>query len=136
MSPTSLHILSGGAAQGLSNTCAPAFEAAHGVQLRGTFGAVGAMKAKLLEGAACDVLILTQALIDELTTSGQVRAGSARALGVVKTGVAVKEGRAYPKVGSAQELKEALLSATGIYFPDPKLATAGIHFMKVLQALG
>lgn len=29
-----------------------------------------------------------------------------------------------------------LRKASGIYFPDPVKATAGIHFMKVLQALG
>ena len=27
-------------------------------------------------------------------------------------------------------------AADGIYFPDPKLATAGIHFAKVLERLG
>jgi molybdate transport system substrate-binding protein len=128
--------LSGGAAQGLSNTCAPAFEAQQHAKIQGTFGAVGAMKAKLLDGAPCDVLILTKALIDELTASGQVRAGSARAIGVVTTGVAVKQGQPHPSVNTTAGLKDTLLAATGIYFPDPKLATAGIHFMKVLQGLG
>jgi molybdate transport system substrate-binding protein len=33
-------------------------------------------------------------------------------------------------------LRSALLAAEAIYFPDPKLATAGIHFAKVLDALG
>jgi len=31
--------------------------------------------------------------------------------------------------------REALSQATGVYFPDPALATAGIHFAKVLRAL-
>jgi molybdate transport system substrate-binding protein len=136
MTARTLHILSGGAAQGLSKTCAPAFEAAHHAHIRGTFGAVGAMKAKLLEGAPCDVLILTQALIDDLIASGHARAGSARPIGVVTTGVAVKHGQPHPAVGESAQLKAVLLAASGIYFPDPKLATAGIHFMKVLQGLG
>jgi molybdate transport system substrate-binding protein len=33
-------------------------------------------------------------------------------------------------------LRAALLAADAIYFPDPKLATAGIHFAKVIEALG
>jgi molybdate transport system substrate-binding protein len=33
-------------------------------------------------------------------------------------------------------LRNALRAADGIYFPDPKLATAGIHFAKVIEALG
>lgn len=131
-----LHLLSGGAAQGLVRQLQPAFEAAHSVQLDGTFGAVGAMKQRLQDGAPCDVLILTQALIEALVQSGQVRAGSARALGIVKTGVAVKAGSPCPEVASADHLRQALRQATGIYFPDPQLATAGIHFMKVLNALG
>jgi molybdate transport system substrate-binding protein len=29
-----------------------------------------------------------------------------------------------------------LRACDGVYFPDPKLATAGIHFAKVIEALG
>ena len=32
-------------------------------------------------------------------------------------------------------MHEALSQATSVYFPDPALATAGIHFAKVLRAL-
>jgi molybdate transport system substrate-binding protein len=94
------------------------------------------MKQKLIDGAPCDVVILTAALIEQLTASGHVVAGSARHLGPVKTGVAVKHGTPWPQVETAEQLKAAMLAATGIYFPDPQLATAGIHFMKVLHGLG
>ena len=40
-----------------------------------------------------------------------------------------------PPIGDASELRAALLAADAIYFPDPKLATAGIHFAKVLEKL-
>jgi len=131
-----LNLLSGGAAQGLVGQLQARFQAQSGGAINGTFGAVGMMKDKLLAGAPCDVLILTQALITQLTESGELLVGSARPLGVVKTGVAVKAGEAMPKVDSPDALKAALLAATGIYFPDPVKATAGIHFMKVLQTLG
>ena len=133
---TSLHLLSGGAAQGLVRQLQASFEAKSSLQLDATFGAVGAMKQRLLEGAACDVLILTQALIDGLVQSGQVMVGSDRKLGIVKTGIAVKAGTPWPEVASADSLRQALRKATGIYFPDPQLATAGIHFIKVLNELG
>ena len=131
-----IHLLSGGAAQGLVNALKPSIESATDTQLSCTFGAVGLMKQKLLEGAPSDVVILTAALIEQLTSSGHVLAGSARHLGPVKTGVAVKHGTPHPKVDTAEQLKAAMLAATGIYFPDPQLATAGIHFMKVLNGLG
>ena len=131
-----IHLLSGGAAQGLVNDLKPSIEVATSTMMSSTFGAVGLMKQKLIEGAPCDVVILTAALIEQLTASGHVLAGSARHLGPVKTGVAVKSGSPWPQVKTAEQLKAAMLAATGIYFPDPQLATAGIHFMKVLNGLG
>ncbi len=131
-----IHLLSGGAAQGLVNVLKSAIENTTDTQLICGFGAVGLMKQKLIDGAPCDVVILTAVLIEQLTASGHVLAGSARHLGPVKTGVAVKSGTPWPQVETTEQLKAAMLAATGIYFPDPKLATAGIHFMKVLNGLG
>lgn len=133
---TSLNILSGGAAHGLVAALEGEFFAEAGRAIHGIYGAVGLMRDKLLAGEPCDVLILTQAMIEQLTASGQVVAGSARALGLVKTGVAVKTGEAMPKVDTPDALKAALLAAKGIYFPDPVKATAGIHVMNVLKQLG
>ncbi|MCZ8293280.1 MAG: substrate-binding domain-containing protein [Hylemonella sp.] len=133
---SSLHILSGGAAQGLVNQLRGAIYNETGRAVEGSFGAVGIMRDKLLAGEPCDVVILTQALIADLTTKGHVQPGSATPLGVVKTGVAVKSGEPQPKVDTPETLKAALLAAKGIYFPDPVKATAGIHFMNVLKQLG
>lgn len=130
-----LHILSGGAAAGLVHPLQAEFEATHGCQIHSTFSAVGAMKEKLLSGERCDLLILTQPLIEGLIASGDVRPASLRALGVVKTGIAVKHGSPHPAIATRADLQAAFRAAEGIYFPDPALATAGIHFFKVLQAL-
>ena len=131
-----LHLLSGGAAQGLVGQLQAQLEAQQGFTVQGSFGAVGLMKDKLLAGAPCDVVILTAALIEELEQQGHVQAGTARALGVVRTGVAVKAGEPLPVVDTPEALAALLRSAQGIYFPDPVKATAGIHFMKVLKTLG
>lgn len=131
-----LHLLSGGAAQGLVGRVQAAFTQDTGHEVQGRFGAVGLQKDALLTGAPCDVLILTRALIERFEADGHVLPGSARDLGAVATGVAVKSGAAKPAVETPDELKAALMAARGIYFPDPVKATAGIHFMKVMQALG
>ena len=138
---TTLHILSGGAAFGLVSKLEAQFAGESGCKLSGTYNAVGAMRDQLLAGAPCDAVILTAALIAQLEASGHVRAGSARNLGVVKTGIAVKANDSGfaanpPNVSSPVALKAVLLNANGIYFPDPIKATAGIHFMRVLRELG
>ena len=131
-----LHVLSGGAAQGLVQAVATEFQAATGLRIDGTFGAVGAMREKLTGGAPADLLLLTDAMIADLERTGHVVPGSAVPIGVVRTGVAVRTGTARPAIADPDALRAALAGADGIYFPDPKLATAGIHFAKVLASLG
>lgn len=131
-----MHVLSGGAAAAVVQGVQAEFEQRTGDRIESTFSAVGVMRNKLLGGAPCDVVILTQPLIAQLIASGHVVPGSARSLGVVKTGVAVRSGSTHPPVKTRDQLQAALRAAQGIYFPDPEKATAGIHFMNVLQALG
>jgi molybdate transport system substrate-binding protein len=127
-----LAFLSGGAAQGL--VARVAREA--GVETAGRFGPVGAMRDSLLAGEACDIVILSHAQLCGLIASRHVDAGSAADLGLVRTSIAVRSGEAKPDVSTPNALRAALLAADAIHFPDPQKATAGIHFVKVLDALG
>jgi molybdate transport system substrate-binding protein len=154
-----VNFVSAGAAQGLVATLAKDA----GVEVAGSFGAVGAMREKLLAGEACDVVILTHTQIAELAALGRVDALTSADLGSVPTAVAVRASDAppgprdapwvpgprdapwvpgprdapwVPEVSAEGPLRAALLAADAIYFPDPAKATAGIHFAKVLDLLG
>ena len=131
-----LKVLSGGAAHGLVERIRPAFEAATGYRIDGTFSAVGAMRDKLLAGEPADVMILSRALIDELAGSGHVVASSVADVAKVATAIAVRRGDHLPDVSTADALRGALAKADAIHFPDPAQATAGIHFAKVIGDLG
>lgn len=131
-----LNVISAGAAKGVVEAISAAFEAQQGSAIAATFGAVGAMREKLLGGAACDAIILTQALLDQLASDGYVRGETIVPLGRVRTGIAVRNGDEAPAIEDADALKRALLAASAIFFPDPERATAGIHFMQVLERLG
>ncbi len=133
---TVVNLLCAGAAQGLVKGLQDRFQAQTGADIQARFGAVGAMKEALLAGEPCDVLVLSQALIDGLVAEGRLDGGSRALLGRVRTGVAVRTGTPWPAVATAEGLKTALLASTGVYFPDPERATAGIHFAKVLRELG
>jgi len=135
-STPTLRLLSGGAAHGVVDALAAQFKADTGAEITGSFGPVGGMKDRLLAGEPADLVILTNALIDELVATGQVLPDARVDLGRVHTGVAVKAGEPVPDVSSAQGLRAALGAARGIYFPDPLRATAGIHFAQVLDRLG
>ncbi|HEX4942970.1 MAG TPA: GNAT family N-acetyltransferase [Usitatibacteraceae bacterium] len=127
-----LDILSAGAAQGLAGAVAKQA----GVELAGTFGAVGGILERYLAGEACDVVILTHAQVAQLTARNRVALDFCSDLGVVRTSIAVRKGDAKPDVSTPSALRAALLSADAIFLPDPHKATAGIHFARVLATLG
>jgi molybdate transport system substrate-binding protein len=131
-----LNILGAGASKGLVESLQAQFSAETGVDIRGTFGAVGAIKEKSLAGEACDVIILTAAIIDELARFGIVLSETVAPLGRVRTAIAVREGDTLPDISGRESLRKLLLASAAIYLPDAESATAGIHFVKVLHALG
>lgn len=127
-----MDFVSAGAAQGLVGALARAA----GIEVAGSFGAVGAMLEIFESGAPCDVVILTRAQVDALARKQAVVADTVSDLGPVATSIAVRAGDASPDVSSGEGLRAALLAADAIYFPDPAKATAGIHFAQVLDRLG
>lgn len=125
-------ILSAGAAQGFATRLAKDF----GVDLAGTFGAVGGILEKFLAGEPCDLLVLTHAQVASLTAGNRVALDFCSDLGSVRTSVAVRADDTKPDVSTPGALRAALLAADTIHFPDPAKATAGIHFARVLATLG
>jgi len=133
---TTLNLICAGAAQGLVKALQPGFHQATGADIQARFGAVGAMKEALLAGEPCDVLVLTQALIEALVAEGRMAADSVAPLGRVRTGVAVRAGTPWPDVATPGALAAALRAASGVYVPDTLRSTAGIHVARVLRELG
>ncbi len=133
---SNIRIFSGGAAHGIVSTLTPAFTAATGLGIDGTFSAVGGLKARILAGERPDLAILTAAIAVELEAKGIAMPGESRAIGDVATAVALKADAAMASVSTAEDLRALLIRADAIYFPDPEQATAGIHFANVLRRLG
>src|SRR5215218_3487745 len=97
-----LNIFCAGAAQAAVTEMAAKFQRDSENFVAANFGAVGAMKARVVAGEPADVIILTAALIDELIQQGLVVAGSRVDLGKVGTGVAVRAGTPLPDVSDVR----------------------------------
>ena len=130
-----LNIFSAGAAQAAVTQIAEKFQRESGNLINAAYGAVGAMKARVVAGEPADVIVLTAALIDELIQQGLVVPGSRVDLGKVGTGIAVRTGTPLPDVRNPQVLRGNLLAATKIVCPDPAVATAGKVVLNVLDRL-
>jgi molybdate transport system substrate-binding protein len=131
-----LHLVSAGAAQSLVTGLAETLKVETGTAVDAVFGAVGAMKEKVLGGAPCDIVILSREVIDQLVDDGRVVRDTVSDVGAVRTGVAVRSRDPLPDVADANGLRSSLRAAEGIYMPDPQRATAGIRFADILKRLG
>jgi len=132
----SLRLLSAGAAQGLVRALAPMFERDEQCEVDARFMPVRALEETLVAGAACDVVISSEAMLERFAREARVRGETLVPLGSVHTGIAVRAGERAPAIDTEARLRSALSAAARLYVPDPERATAGIHFVKVLRALG
>ncbi|MEO8203398.1 MAG: substrate-binding domain-containing protein [Betaproteobacteria bacterium] len=127
-----MHVLSAGAAKAVVTQAARDA----GVALEGAFGAVGAMRDKLLAGEPCEVIVLTRSMLEALGGEGRIDPATLADLGRVQTGIAVRQGAPRPNITRADTLASALLGAESIYVPDLKQSTAGKHIAAMLESLG
>ena len=129
-------VLSAGAAKAVVQSLAQSFGDAGGVTVSATFDAAGAIRTQFLHERRCDAVILPAPMLHALSAEGAVDASSMAPLGRVLTCVAVRSGADAPTIGSVEALRNALLRASALYCPDVERSTAGIHFMKMLGAMG
>ena len=132
-----IKLLSAGAVRAVVSDVAEVFRRENGHTVTATFGTVGVVRGKLLAGEPADVVIMTDAAIDELARQGAIVTGTRTDIARAGVGVGVKEGAPRPDISTADAFKQTLLSAKSLVYVDPAQgATSGIHFASVLQRLG
>jgi molybdate transport system substrate-binding protein len=107
----------------------PQFEQATGNKLVFTIGPAAVMKAKIDEGAAFDVAIVTPPLLAALVASGKVDPATRAIIARSALAVSVRAGAAKPDVSTADALKRALLDAKSIGFNGQGASRAGVEAM-------
>lgn len=131
-----VRVFSAGGAQPLVESVRAPFFGESGIQVEPTFGTVAALMERINAGEPCDVVILTAVLIADLERKGRVLSETTASLGRVGTGIAVRKGEPQPAISDPAQLRATLVAAAGIYVPDTRRATAGVHFSNVLRRLG
>ena len=130
-------VLSAGAVRGIVTDLAEAFRRETGHTVTLAFGTVGVVRQKLAAGEPADVVIMTDAAIEEMARQGAVAAGTRADLARAGIGVGVREGAPRPDIATPEALKQTLLAAKSLVYVDPAQGgTSGIHFASVLQRLG
>jgi molybdate transport system substrate-binding protein len=132
-----IKVFSAGAVRAIVTELSEAFRQETGHTVALSFGTVGVTRGKIASGEPVDVVIMTDAAIDDVAKQGAVVAGSRADLARTGMGLGVREGAPKPDIATSEAFKQTLLSAKSIVYVDPKQgATSGIHFASVLDRLG
>jgi len=113
------------------------FEKATGHRVTVSFGNATAIAAKVVDGDRVDGVILPPPQLTALIGHGHLSADGRTDLGVVRLGVAVRDGSPPLRVSTADEFKQAMLAAASFGMPDPgDGSTSSQHMVKLLAQLG
>jgi molybdate transport system substrate-binding protein len=131
-----IRILSPGATEGALSEILPQFEKATGHKTSIEYGPVGGLAARVAKGEAVDVVILSDAVADQLRDQGKTAAGSQVVIAKVGIGLFVRKGDPKPDIGTADAFRRALANAKVIAYGDPKLGgSASIVVAELLKSL-
>jgi molybdate transport system substrate-binding protein len=127
-----LSVLSAGAIEpGLKNVIA-AFEKETGHKVRLQFNTAPALRKRITDGEAWDVLIAPPSVLDELGQSRKL--GTERvSVGRVGMGVVVRPGAPVPDIGSVASLQQALRQSESLVF---NRASTGLYLESLLRKMG
>lgn len=130
-------VLTAGAFKQVVLALVPNYERQTGNHVTVDNGTTGQLKGRIDGGEAFDIVVITPAVIDQMTASGKVAAGSKINLASVGIGVAVKEGAQKPDISTVEKFKEALLKAKSVAYIDPASGgSSGIYVDKLVEKLG
>ena len=130
-------VMSSGGLKAVLGALAAGFERASRHRLALVFAPPAAVKRRVEDGEAADVVVLAANLIDDLIRQGRLAGETRIAVASSGMGVAVRKGAPKPDIGTTEAFRRALLGAQSIVFSDPAGGGAsGVHFRKVIERLG
>ena len=130
-------VLSASAVKPVLQQLADAFQRNTGHSVKLTFATAGEVEKRITAGDPADVVILTDLSSDKLAADGLISPDTRAIIARAGVGIGVREGAAKPDIATPDALKQTLMAARSVAFPDPARGGAsGIHFAKVIEQLG
>jgi len=111
----------------------PVFEKQSGHRVATTWVGTAVLAKRLNEGEVFDAVVCASNLLEELTDSGKLMAGSRSDVARSLVGVAVKTGAPRPDFGSEDALKQTLLKARTIGIST---GPSGVYLNQLFQRMG
>jgi molybdate transport system substrate-binding protein len=127
-----LTVMSGAAVEPGLTAAVAAFEKETGHKVTITFNTTPQMRDRVAAGDTFDVVIASQAAIEDFVDAGKAESGGV-GLGRVGSGVAVGPKTPVPVIATAEDVKKAVLEADSVVF---NRASTGLYIENLLKKMG
>jgi molybdate transport system substrate-binding protein len=132
-----IRVFASGAPAEAVKRVAAKFTEATGQGVSFSVGTVAAIQKMLADGEKPDIVVLPVVAMDALDKSGALGAGSRIDVARVAIGVAVRQGAPLPDISTVDAVRQTLLEAHSIVYPDPVGGgQTGAHLARVMARLG
>jgi len=132
-----LRVLTTGAFKQVVVALIPDFEARMSVKVDLLSDTAGGLGKRIESGETFDVVFLTPAGLNTLSSQGKVEPASVKPVARVGIGVAVREGASLPPLESVEQFKHAVLNARKVAYIDPASGgSSGIYLDGLFKRLG
>ena len=132
-----IRLLSAAAMQTVFHMLTDEFERTSGHKLVFAYSTMGAITERVTAGETADLVIGSTQSLERLAKDGRIDPASRVTIAKVGIGAVVPSGTAKPPIGSAEDLKAALIGAKTIVYAFPAGGgAAGVHIAKVIDQLG
>jgi molybdate transport system substrate-binding protein len=116
---------------------APMFEASTGHKLVIVYDTAGAITKRVARGEPADVVITQKPDVERLAAEGRIQRDSVVPIARSGVAVGVPKGATKPDIASAAAVKQALLTAHTVAYPDGAIGNAsGVQFRRMIGQLG
>jgi len=131
--PAQIKILSAGAVKPGLTKVIDAFRRDNASDLRVTFATAPAILEQVNGGAAVDIVVAPQNVLDQLAKTGKIPAAGRVTLGRIGVGVLVRQDASLPRIADVNAFRDSLLSAESIVYNQ---ASTGIYLETLFDRLG
>jgi molybdate transport system substrate-binding protein len=132
-----LNVMASVAFKGLLERIEPEYRQATNFGFAPIYAPAGVVVRRVRDGTVSDLVVVTPDSWKTLAGEGLGVLGSEHDVATSVIGVAVRAGAAKPKIGTADDLRDTLLSAGSVAYTDPSTgAASGVHFVQLLERLG
>ncbi|WP_240475734.1 molybdate ABC transporter substrate-binding protein [Herbaspirillum rhizosphaerae] len=132
-----LKVFAAGAIAPVVRSVAADFEQRSGIRVTVENATGGAMEKRIRSGAAFDVAVVPDAVLNSLGKDAYLDAASARGIARVGIAVAVRQGAPAPAIATVAQFRKTLLDAPSVAVIDPRAGgSSGIYLEQLFEKLG